>query len=152
LLEAIKKEPVVYFSDDVREDNSIVDFKSNTVFVQTSNFEKLTGKTLRSRKNDTLEISTFSPTKIEVKTSTEFPQILIYQQNFYKGWKVFVDETEQDLIKSNFMHMSVLVPAGEHTVRFEYSNPTIILVFSFTSLIFLILIALSVKYYVTPIS
>jgi hypothetical protein len=148
LLEAIKKEPVVYFSDDVREDNSIVDFNQNTVFLQTSDYKKLIVKTLRSGKNDTLEISTFSPTKIEIKTSTEFPLILIYQQNYYKGWKVYIDETEQDLIKSNFTHMSVLVPAGEHTVRFEYSNPTIILVFSFTSLIFLILIALSVNFYI----
>jgi len=148
LLEAIKKEPVVYFSNDVREDPFVTDFKPNTVFVQTSDFERLSGKTLRSGKNDTLEINSFSPTKIEIKTSTEFSQMLIYQQNYYKGWKVFVDETEQDLIKSNFTHLSVLVPAGKHMVRFEYSNPGIILMFIFTSLIFWILIALSVKFYI----
>lgn len=147
LLEAIKKEAVVYFSDDVRQENSVANFKSNTVFVQSSDFEKLTGKTLRSGIQDKLEINSFSPTKIEITTDLEYPQLIVYQQNYYAGWKVFVDETEQDLIKSNFTHMSVLVPAGEHTVRFEYSNLGIILMFCFTSLIFLILIALSVKFY-----
>jgi hypothetical protein len=147
LLEAIKMEAVVYFSDDFREDTSVKDYKSKTVFLQTSDFEKLSGKNLQSGKNDKLEITDFSPSEIEIKTSTEFPQLLIYQQNYYKGWKVFVDGIEQDLIKSNFTHISVFVPAGEHTVRFEYSNPGIILMFCFTSLIFLILIAFSVKYY-----
>jgi hypothetical protein len=148
LLEAIKKEPVVYFSDDIREDNSVVDFKSNTVFVQASDFKKLNGKTLRSGKNDKMEISGFSPTQIEIKTNTEYPQLLIYQQNYYTGWRVFVDGTEQDLTKCNFTHMSVLVPAGEHKVLFKYSNPGIILMFCFTSLIFLILMALAVKYHI----
>jgi hypothetical protein len=61
---------------------------------------------------------------------------------------VYVDGIEQDLIKSNFTHISVLVPAGGHTVLFKYSNLVIILMFCFTSVIFLILIALSVKYYI----
>ena len=148
LLEAIKKEPVVYFSNDIRDDSSVQEFKPNTVFVQTSDYQKLNGKTLRSGKNDKLKISGFSPGMIEIKTNLEFPQLLIYQQNYYKGWKVYVDGSEQDLIKCNFTHMSVLVPADEHTVRFEYSNQGIILMFCFTSLIFLILIALSVKYYI----
>jgi hypothetical protein len=148
LLETVKKEAVVYFSDDVREDSAVRDFNSNTVFVQTSEFDKLSGKILPSGKNDKLEISAFSPTKIEVKTSTEFPQLLIYQQNYYKGWKVYVDGIEQDLIKGNFTHISVLVPAGWHTVLFKYSNTGIILMFCFTSLIFLILIALAVKYHI----
>ena len=148
LLEVIKKEAVVYFSDDIRKDTFIIDFKPNTVFLQTSDYKKLTGKTLRSAKKDKLKISVFSPTQIEIKTSAEFPQLLIYQQNYYSGWKVFVDGSEQDLLKSNFTHMAVLVPAGEHTVRFEYSNPGIVLMFCFTSLIFLILIALLIKYYV----
>ncbi len=148
LLEAIKKEPVVYFSGDVREDSAIVNFTSNTVFVSESDYKKLQDNNFRSGKNDKLEITGFSPTKIEIRTNSEFPQLLVYQQNYYSGWKVFVDEKENDLIKSNFTHMAVPVPEGEHTVRFEYTNPLIKLTFAFTSLIFIILITLSVKYFI----
>lgn len=147
LLEAIKKEAVVYFSDDYREDTSVKDFKPNTVFLQTSDLEKLSGKILQSGKNDKLEITDFSPSKIEIKTKTEYTQLLTYQQNYYRGWRVFVDGIEQDLLKSNFTHMSVLVPAGEHMVVFKYTNLAIICTFCFTTLIFLILIAFCVKYY-----
>lgn len=147
LLEAIKNEAVVYFSDDFMEDTSVKDFKSNTVYLQISDFKKLSGENLRSDKNDKLEITAFSPSKIEIKASTTFPQLLTYQQNYYNGWKVYIDGNEKDLIKSNFTHLSVLVPAGEHTVVFKYTNAAIIYTFCFTSLIFLILIAFAVKYY-----
>lgn len=148
LLEAIKKEPVVYFSDDIRENSSIRDFIPKTVFLETADFKSLNEYNLRSVQNDSLEIFKFSPTKIEIKTSTVFPQLLIYQQNYYTGWKVFIDGNEKELLKSNFTHMSVLVPSGEHIVRFEYNNKAIIYTFCFTTIIFLVLIGFSIKYFV----
>jgi hypothetical protein len=148
LLEAIKKEPVVYYSNDIRNDSLIENFKSNTVFISSDDFKKLKVVDFHAGQNDTLEITGFSPTKIEIKTKTEFSQLLVYQQNYYSGWEVFVDGNRQNLIMSNFTHMSVLVPAGVHTVCFEYKNPLIIIVFAFTSLIFMVLLFLSVKYFI----
>jgi len=148
LFEAIKKEPVIYFSDDVQENSLIKDFNSNTIFLQSSDYNLLKKENLRSGKNDSLEIKDFSPTKIEIKTRTEFPQLLTYQQNYYKGWRVYIDGIEKALLKSNFTHMSVLVPAGEHKVLFKYTNKVIIYTFCFTTFIFFILIVFSVRYYI----
>lgn len=148
LLEVIKNEPVIYFTDDIRENSLISDFQSKTVFLEPADFKSLNEYNLRSVQNDSLEIFKFSPTKIEIKTSTEFPQLLIYQQNYYTGWKVFVDEDEQNLLKSNFTHMAVLVPSGQHVVRFEYKNNAIIYSFCFTVFIFFVLIGFSIKYFV----
>jgi hypothetical protein len=148
LLEAIKKEQVVYFSDDIRENTLVKNFKSNTVFLNSSDYQKLTGNSFGSGKNDKLEINSFSPSKIEMIARTEFYQVLTFQQNFYTGWKVYVDGIEKDLMQSNFTHMSVLVPPGEHTVVFEYKNTAVKIAFYFTALVFLILIALSLSYYI----
>ena len=147
LLEAIKKEAVVYFSDDIREDNVVENFKSNTIFLKSSDYQKLKGSGFGSGKNDKLEINSFSPSKIEIRAGTEFPQLLTYQQNYYAGWKVYVDGIEKDLLRSNFTHMSVLVPQGEHNVVFEYKNTVVKCAFYFTSLLFLILFALSLWYF-----
>ena len=149
LLEEIKKEPVVYFSDDIRENSSIRDFKSKTVYLENSDFKSLNGYNLSSAQNDSLEIFKFSPTKIEIKTSTEFPQLLIYQQNYYTGWKVYIDGNEQHLLKGNFTHMAVLVPSGKHIVSFEYKNSAVIYSFCFTVIIFLVLIGLYIKYFIS---
>lgn len=147
LLDAIKVEAVIYFSDDIRDNSSIENFKTNTVFLSTSDYEKLREYNLCSDINDKLEVSDFSPTKIEVKTNTSFPQLLTYQQNYYQGWRVFIDEEEQRSMKSNFTHIAVFVPPGEHTVIFKYTNPAIKYTFYFTVFILLILIAFSVHYY-----
>ena len=148
LLEEIKKEPVIYFSDDIRENTSIKNFSPKTIFLEAADFESLKGIDLRSSSSDSLEIIDFSPTKIEIKTSTDYSQILIYQQNYYKGWKVYVDGIEKDLFKSNFTHLAVLLPSGKHTVLFKYFNNIIIFTFCFASFIFLILISFSIKYFV----
>ncbi|GAB1451559.1 hypothetical protein MASR2M47_16150 [Draconibacterium sp.] len=149
LLEAIKMNPVIYFSDDIRENTPIKDFKSNTIFLEASEFKGLNGIDLHSTQNDSVEIIDFSPTKIEIKTGTNFSQLLIYQQNYYKGWKVYIDGTETDLLKSNFTHMAVLVPPGAHSVIFKYSNNAVIYAFCFAILLFLVLIILAVKYHVS---
>ena len=149
LLEAIKSEPVVYFSDDIRVDSLIENFKPKTVFLKGSDYKKLNGTIFGSDQNDKLEIAGFSPVKIEMETKTKFPQLLTYQQNYYKGWKVYIDGVEKNLLRSNFTHMSVIVPEGEHIVLFRYSNNLIIFLFCFTSLIFLVLIALAVRYFIS---
>jgi hypothetical protein len=147
LLEAIKKEPVVYLSDDVREDTTIKNFKSNTVFLANEDYKEPEGKIFGSNKNDWLTISDFSPKHIEIETLTKQPQLLVYQQNYFTGWNVFVNGEKQELLKSNFAHMAVLVPQGEHTVRFEYRNQSIKFAFYFSYLMFFILIVLSVWFY-----
>ncbi len=149
LLEAVKKEPVVYLSADIRENTLIENFNANTVFVADTDFNFLHKLNLLADKNDKLNISDFSPTKIEVKTVTKHPQLLVYQQNIYNGWEVFVDGEKQNLINSNFAHMAVLVPAGKHTVLFEYTNTEIKLAYIFTILIVLILVAFSVYYFLS---
>jgi hypothetical protein len=148
LLEAIKKKPVIYFSDDVRQDSNIENFKPNTVFLPNEDYQKLEGKIFGSNKNNLLTISDFSPKHIEIKTQTQHPQLLVYQQNYFTGWNVFVDGEKQELLKSNFTHMAVLVPPGEHSVRFEYKNPLVIISFSFSYAVFFVLIGFSIFYFI----
>jgi hypothetical protein len=140
LFEAIKKEALVYFSNDVRLNASIGNFKTNTVFLNENDFKIVKDKNLGASENSMLEITGFSPTRIELKTNLSNSQVLVYQQNFYTGWKVFVDGKEQELLKSNFTHMAVFVPAGEHAVVFKYENKQIISIFIFTSFLFFILL------------
>ncbi|WP_372933028.1 hypothetical protein, partial [Mariniphaga sediminis] len=52
------------------------------------------------------------------------------------------------MLQSNFAHMGVWVPSGEHTIFFEYRNPLIKYAFGFSYLIFFILIAFSIHYFV----
>ncbi|MBW6534986.1 MAG: YfhO family protein [Mariniphaga sp.] len=148
LLEVIKKEPIAYFSDDVRDNSTIENFKSNTVFLANEDYQKPEVTNFGSNNNNLLTISSFSPKHIEIETQTQHPQLLVYQQNYFSGWSVFIDGEKQNILKSNFAHMAVLVPPGEHSVRFEYKNPLVIIAFASSYLIFFVLIGFSIFYFI----
>lgn len=148
LLEAIKKQPVLYFSDDIRNVSPVENVTPNAVFLNETDFQKLPETEFRSSENDHLYITGFSPTQIEIKTFTNHPQLLIYQQNYFTGWNVFVNGEKKDLLKSNFTHMAVLVPPGENIVLFEYKNPLVIIAFGFCYALFFLLIGFFIFYFV----
>lgn len=148
LREAIKTQPVLYFSDDVRKISAVENVTPNAVFLAETDFQKLPETEFRSSENDHLCITGFSPTQIEIKTFTNHPQLLIYQQNYFTGWNVFVNGKKKDLLKSNFTHMAVLVPPGENLVLFEYKNLLVISAFGFSYALFLLLIGFSIFYFI----
>ncbi|MCG6188278.1 YfhO family protein [Maribellus maritimus] len=146
LLKAIKKEPLVYLSGDVRPNSKVQNFTSKTVFLSQTDYSKLQGRNIRPDDDSHLKIRAFSPKEIEVKTQTSSPQLLIYQQNYFNGWQVFIDGKQQDLLKSNYAHLAVFVPSGEHTVVFKFENRLIKYAFVFSYLVFLVLIGFLVYY------
>lgn len=144
LLEAIKTKPVVYFSDDIRKNSAVGNVTPNAVFLNEPDFQKVTGQKLLLTLNDQLSITSFSPTRIEIATQTQHPQLLVYQQNYFTGWNVFVNGKKKDMLKSNFAHMAVLVPPGENLVLFEYKNPLVICAFGFNYVLFFLLIGFTI--------
>jgi hypothetical protein len=148
LLEVVKTQPLFYFSDEVRAISAIENVTPNAVFLDETDLQTLTSQKLQSSQNDQLDITTFSPTKIEIATQTQHPQLLVYQQNYFTGWNVFVNGKKHDLLKSNFAHMAVFVPPGENTVLFEYKNPLVILAFFFSYAVFFALIGFTFHYFI----
>ena len=146
LLEAIKKEPLIYLSDDIRINTNISDFSSKSIFLDNDDFEKNKTLKLESSPSDKIEIIDFASKMITIKTSTNNTQILNFQQNYYKGWQVFIDNNRQELINSNFAHMSVILPKGKHIVRFEYSNLSIKYTFLLSYSILFLLILISIYF------
>lgn len=54
------------------------------------------------------------------KTRTDGTGVLVLAQTFYPGWKVFIDGTEQKLLRVNHTLSGVVVPEGEHDVAYYY--------------------------------
>ena len=148
LLEKVKNQAIVYFSDNIRKNNKIDNLKNKATFLNPKDYKNIKSKTLGSNKNDVLNIRNFSNNKIEIQTKTQQSQLLIYQQNFYYGWEVFIDGEKQKLLNVNFAHMAVLLPSGKHTVLFKYSNNIIKWSFYFSYSILFLLITLSLFFYI----
>lgn len=59
--------------------------------------------------------------ELEFATSNDEQSLLVISEMYYPiGWKAFVDGEEVEIMKTNHVLRSVVVPAGKHTVRLEF--------------------------------
>jgi len=62
----------------------------------------------------------YSSDEVEINASMTGKGVLVLGDNYYPGWKVFVDGKEEKLLKANFFLRGVFLGKGEHDVRFVY--------------------------------
>jgi uncharacterized membrane protein YfhO len=93
-----------------------------------------------------VEFSSFSPVEAEFRVETDRNKLLVYLQNYYYGWKAFVDGKEYPVLKADGTFLSVEVPKGSHIIGFEY-KPVLVTTGFYFSLFFLII---SIVFLITP--
>ena len=58
--------------------------------------------------------------RIDLKVEVNRPGLLVLNESWYKGWKVFVDGQEKPIFIANAAFMGVVVEPGEQIISFEY--------------------------------
>lgn len=71
----------------------------------------------------TATISQWQPKRITVQTDSPSAGILLLNERWHPDWKVTVDDQPAELLRANFIMRGVAVPAGQHTVVFQYAPP-----------------------------
>jgi len=66
-----------------------------------------------------------SETEMVVQTHSKADAYLLTADTFYPGWEVEIDGKSATLLPANYVIRAVLVPQGEHKVRFIYRSNTI---------------------------
>ena len=72
------------------------------------------------------EIVRHEPNRVEVKTESISPAILVLSENHYPGWRATVDGKSVDVIRVNYNLRGVAVPAGSHLVKFVYRPKSVL--------------------------
>jgi len=58
---------------------------------------------------------------LQYQAITKNTQLAVFSEIYYdKGWKAYIDNKEAPILKSNYLLRSLLIPAGSHTVKFEF--------------------------------
>lgn len=94
----------------------------------------------RSFKWDT-RILEYSPNKVTVEIDSNDSGYLVFSDTFYKGWKVFIDDKENALLKANYNFKAVKTPKGKHRISFLFSPNTFFFGLGLTVLAFSIILA-----------
>jgi hypothetical protein len=67
-----------------------------------------------------IETLSLSPTMMEIKAYSDSPALLVTSDIYYPGWRVTIDGQKAEILRVDFTLRGVMVPAGKHTIRFEY--------------------------------
>lgn len=67
-------------------------------------------------------ITSYEPQKILIRTKANAPQMLFLSDNYYPGWKAYVDGKETKIYRADYTFRSIYLSAGNHTAIFKY-NP-----------------------------
>jgi uncharacterized membrane protein YfhO len=53
-----------------------------------------------------------------VKTSND--TLLVFAENYYPGWRAFLDGKEARILRANYAFQAIQVPAGSHSIKFAF--------------------------------
>ncbi len=62
----------------------------------------------------------YQPEKVTIKAHSNVPAWVFLSDNFYPGWKAYVDGEETKIYRANYSFRAVHVSNGEHIVTFQY--------------------------------
>jgi hypothetical protein len=67
------------------------------------------------------------PALVEVDVELEAPGLLVLADTYFPGWQATVDDEPVDIHPANHLFRGVIVPAGQHRVRFAYRPRSLML-------------------------
>lgn len=77
--------------------------------------------------NGKASIIVLSANKMKARTSSQQATALLYLQNYYPGWQVFVDGKKSKPEEVNISFMGTYLSPGDHNIEFRYRPTTIII-------------------------
>ena len=89
------------------------DPKNEALILDQLNIPKVTGQ-------GNIEITSYTPNKVEFKTQTKSDEFLIFADNYDKGWKLYRNGNPEKIYQANISLRGVSVPSGENTFVMEY--------------------------------
>lgn len=119
VMHAVINNPLFYLADSISSKHII-----DSLSIDTLSAKRIT-------------IEEFSPTQVELNVHAEGEQLLTFIQNYYPGWKVYVNGIEKEVIRLNYTFMSVWLEQGESSIKFEYKPQKVIIAFYISTTVFI---------------
>lgn len=95
---------------------------TNTAVVHSQFISQTVGVSTDSLSTEEIIVLThYSPNKLTYQYNALAPRLAIFSEIYYPaGWKAYIDGEPASILKANYILRALNVPAGSHTVEFEF--------------------------------
>ena len=98
--------------------------KDTAVIEEKDKIESLNN--LEYDENASIELVNNKNDEINYTSSSTKKQLAVFSEIYYNlGWKAYIDNVETPIVKTNYVLRGLVVPAGNHAIRFEFKPTTI---------------------------
>jgi hypothetical protein len=98
--------------------------KDTAVMDEQDKIEDLAG--LQVDSNASIQLVENKNDEITYKAKTNAKQLAVFSEIYYKdGWKATIDDKEAPIVKVNYVLRGLVVPAGDHNIKFEFKPASI---------------------------
>ncbi len=93
------------------KDTAIIEQKDKIESLSSLEFDENAKISLVNNLND----------EINYTSSSNKKQLAVFSEIYYHlGWKAYIDNQETPIVKTNYVLRALVVPAGNHSIRFEF--------------------------------
>ena len=78
---------------------------------------------LNPNQQGTIKLTKYSPNTLEYVSNSSAEQLALFSEVWYGpdlGWEAYIDDQPVEHIRANYILRALKVPAGQHTIRFEF--------------------------------
>jgi uncharacterized membrane protein YfhO len=69
----------------------------------------------------TIRLLNYQPNKLQYESNSQKEVLAVFSEIYYpKGWKAFIDDTEVEIIRANYILRALKIPAGNHKIEFRF--------------------------------
>ncbi len=79
------------------------------------------GPRLEGTGSGRIEIVRYSPNQVRLIVHTDTPAFLVLSDVYYPGWRGTVDGEEAPIYRADATFRGIVVPAGSHEVRMDFT-------------------------------
>ena len=98
--------------------------KDTAIIEQKDKIESLNN--LESDENASIALVNNKNDEINYTSNSTKKQFAVFSEIYYNlGWKAYIDNVETPIVKTNYVLRGLVVPAGNHAIRFEFKPTTI---------------------------